>query len=368
MTNLQSAVAKKQPKVILGLTPEGVKFAVFLLLRSFWDCSIGRRFFTLWFQGCRRAVEIRAHCPWLSFGARTSDLLRVPMGARILEETEGKTSEGDGVLRGLPALVSGHASTESRTMVSQSPDPTSVEFESVFRDLLDEALEPEDHKLLIVVDNLDRVEPSDALSIWSTLQTFLGHKEYQRPDWIDRLWVLIPYDDEAILRLLDGSGPSANAKLATSFLDKTFQLRFRVPPLLLSNWREFLEEALQQAFPDHPEEDYHGVCRAFATIGGPDTSAPTPRDLKTLVNQVGALHREWQDKFPLSHLASYVLFQRDCKDVRNALLSNEDIELLRRIIGHDWRGNHCGASLWKARRGGTTATLEDPDPNCPRGR
>ena len=170
------------------------------------------------------------------------------------------------------------------------------------------------------------------------MQTFLGHKEYQQPDWIDRLWILIPYDDEAILRLWDGSGPSANSKLATSFLDKTFQLRFRVPPLLLSSWREFLEDALQQAFPDHPEEDYHGVCRAFAIKGGPDTSAPTPRDLKTLVNQVGALHREWQDEFPLSHLACYVLFQRDCKDMRKALLSNEDIELLRRIIGHDWRG------------------------------
>ena len=65
--------------------------------------------------------------------------------------------------------MTGQASTESRTLVTQTPDPTSVEFESIFRDLLDEALEPENRKLLIVVDNLDRVEPSDALSIWSTL-------------------------------------------------------------------------------------------------------------------------------------------------------------------------------------------------------
>ena len=106
----------------------------------------------------------------------------------------------------LPALVTGQASTESRTVVTQSPDPTSVEFESVFHDLLDEALKQKNRKLLIVVDNLDRVEPSDALSIWSTLQTFLGHKEYQRPDWIERLWILIPYDDKAILRLWDRSG------------------------------------------------------------------------------------------------------------------------------------------------------------------
>ena len=267
---------------------------------------------------------------------------------------KGRASEEGGWLNEIPALVTGQASTESRTMVSQSPDPTSVEFESVFRDLLDEALERKERKLLIVVDNLDRVEPSDALSIWSTLQTFLGHKEYQRPDWIDRLWILIPYDDKAVLRLWDGSGVNADPTLATSFLDKTFQLRFRVPPLLLSNWREFLKEALQQAFPDHPEEDYHGVFRAYATKGGPDTSAPTPRDLKTLVNQVGALHREWQDEFPLSHLACYVLFQRDCEDVREALLSSDDIEFLCRIIGQDWRGIiaalHFGKPVEEARQ------------------
>ena len=270
----------------------------------------------------------------------------------------GERSDEDGGLSELPALVTGQASTESRTEVTQTPDPTSVEFESIFRDLLDEALEREDRKLLIVVDNLDRVEPSDALSIWSTLQTFLGHRDYQQPDWIDRLWVLLPYDDNAILRLWDGSSSDAtkptNSSLAASFLDKTFQLRFRAPPLLLSNWREFLREALQQALPNHQEADFHGVYRAFAAKGGLETSAPTPRSLKNFVNQIGALHREWQDQFPLSYLACYVLFQKDCKDVRKALLSNDDFELLSRNIGQDWRGIvaafHFNVPIEKARQ------------------
>ena len=280
----------------------------------------------------------------------------------------GRGGEGGG-LSELPALVTGQASTESRTVVTQSPDPTSVEFESIFRDLLDEALKQKNRKLLIVVDNLDRVEPSDALSIWSTLQTFLGHRDYQRPDWIERLWVLIPYDDNAILRLWDGSGSKDNSLLATSFLNKTFQLRFRVPPLLLTNWREFLQEALQQALPDHQEADYYGVYRAFAANGGLETSAPTPRGLKTFVNQIGALHREWQDEFPLSHLACYVLFQGDCKDVRKTLLSNDDCELLSRNIGQEWRGIiaalHFGVPVEEARqlllRGPIQAALANGD-------
>ena len=45
---------------------------------------------------------------------------------------------------GLPALVTGQSTTESRTSVTETPDPTSVEFESIFRDLCDEALQDGD--------------------------------------------------------------------------------------------------------------------------------------------------------------------------------------------------------------------------------
>ena len=256
-------------------------------------------------------------------------------------KSRGEGDDEDGGLNELPALVTGQASTESRSIVTQTPDPTSVEFESVFRDLLGEALEPESRRLLLVLDNLDRVQPSDALSIWSTLQTFLGYSDYRRANWIDRLWVLIPFDGDAILRLWDrpssDATESTNSAWATSFLDKTFQLRFRVPPLLLSNWRGFLQESLKQALPDHQEADFHDVYRVFAAKGGLERSAPTPRDLKIFVNQIGGLHREWQDEFPLSHLACYVLLQKDGADVRKALLSNEDWEFLSQNIGQQWR-------------------------------
>ena len=252
-----------------------------------------------------------------------------------------KEGEGRGGLSEIPALVTGQASTESHTTVTQTPDPTSVEFELLFRELLDDALAPPDRKLLLVIDNLDRVQSSDALSIWSTLQTFLGHSDYRRPEWIERLWILIPYDGNAILRLWVSPGNDTNAvedsATAASFLDKTFQLRFRVPALLLSDWREFLHNALQEAFINHKEEDFHEVYRAFAISCGVETSAPTPRDIKVFVNQIGSLHRIWQHEFPLSYLACYVLLQHRQENIHNSLLSERHLDLPNRIIGDSWR-------------------------------
>ena len=248
--------------------------------------------------------------------------------------------DGEGMSE-FSALVTGQSSTESHTIATRTPDPTSVEFESEFRDLLDEALDSRKKRnLLLVVDNLDRVQPSDALSIWSTLQTFLGYSEHKKVEWLDRLWVLIPYDREAILRLWDSSddveSKSPNETLTETFLDKTFQIRFRVPVLLLTNWREFLHKALKDALPSH-QEHFQDIYRAFGINGGLDKSPPTPRDLKIFANQIGALHRERQHDFELSHYACYVLLTKDVKDLHNDLLSKIDHNLPMRIIGDHWR-------------------------------
>ena len=199
-------------------------------------------------------------------------------------------------------------------MVSETHDPTSVEFESIFRDLCDEALQDETRQLVLAIDNLDRVAPENALAIWATLQTFLQYSEHERPSWFRRLWVLVPFDRDGILRLWgDGAAGDRDGGVAESFLDKTFQIRFRIPPPAISNWRSYLSAALASALPDHSEEDFHDVYRAFALRKGMEAAKPKPRDLKLFVNEVGAVHRQWQhaEGLTLSDLACFVLLQRD---------------------------------------------------------
>ena len=266
-------------------------------------------------------------------------------------------------LKPLPRILSGQTSTETLTTVTETPDPTSVEFEAIFRELLNDALSSKNRKLVLVIDNLDRVQPQDALSIWSTLQTFLGHSDYLRPKWLDHLWILIPYDHDAILRLWDSGYQEpystddkdfAPGMMTASFLDKTFHLRFKTPPLLLLNWRDFLQDALKQAFPSHTEEDFRDIYRAYAIKRGLETAAPTPRDLKVFVNQIGTLHRERQDEFPLSRLACYVLIQQDSTNIHDALLKPDALKPATQVIGERWRDTiaaiHFGVPAHDARQ------------------
>src|SRR5690606_2309884 len=59
------------------------------------------------------------------------------------------------------ALLVQRTSTSEITETIDSPEPTSIEFKKLFSQLTSYALNAEKRKLVIVVDNLDRVGPSE---------------------------------------------------------------------------------------------------------------------------------------------------------------------------------------------------------------
>ncbi|MCC7571489.1 KAP family NTPase [Candidatus Micrarchaeota archaeon] len=58
---------------------------------------------------------------------------------------------------------------QTTTLSTKTPNPTSVEFEKFFTELINIAISNKNRHLIIVLDNLDRISPTDALSILSTL-------------------------------------------------------------------------------------------------------------------------------------------------------------------------------------------------------
>ena len=201
--------------------------------------------------------------------------------------------------------------TESDRETIETPDPTSIEFESTFKDLMRSALGTDPRRrLVLVVDNLDRVAPDDARSIWATLQTFLHHSHDAPEPWLNSLWVLLPYDRSGIARLWDRShgahtaGEEPGTPLAESFIEKSVQVRFEVPLPLITDWREYLDSILRVVVASH-ETEFYVAYRLYAHQLADDARAPTPRELKQYANRIGALHRRWQHMLPFSSLAYY---------------------------------------------------------------
>lgn len=215
---------------------------------------------------------------------------------------------------------------ESTTETIETPEPSSVEFAKIFTDLLSEYLSQPSDRLVLVVDNLDRMSREQALAIWSTLRIFLEECGRRHDGWRVRVWLLVPYDRPAMETLwaeagrgssrpeTDEAGPGDRDLqpdvLPASFLAKTFQVRFEVPPLVLADWKAHLLDLQRKAFPDQEEGDeFNGAYRVFRRWCDKRRMAPTPRELVLFVNDVGAIHRRWAGRFPLAHLAYYVILR-----------------------------------------------------------
>ncbi len=241
------------------------------------------------------------------------------------------------------ALLKNESTTETKTLTTQTVDPTSIEFQATFADVMDEAVS-EQRTLILVLDNLDRVEANDARNIWATLQTFLQHSEQDNYEWFNRLWVIVPYAEKGLSRLwevgnaADHEGEAAGNRVeisaqATSFLDKSFQVRFEVPPPVLSDWQRYLSEQLAYGMRDHDEAEIATVPRVLSLHNEP-TWAPTPRNLKIHVNQIGALHRQVSlHDLSLATMSYYVILRREQPDVPGFLRSGAIPPVIEALLG-----------------------------------
>ena len=223
----------------------------------------------------------------------------------------------------------------------KTPDPTSLEFQEIFRKVISEILKESERKLIIVIDNLDRIDPGNALSIWATMRTFFDLAPDSGEDWQKRLWLIVPFDTSALSRLWNyEADKNITKELVQAFTDKSFQVRFDVSLPVLSTWKAFLDEQLRIALPDHDPDDFHSIYLIYRLRGMQDR-LPTPRDIKLYINSIGALHRQWQDEISLPAQALYVLMSKDEPRFDEKLSKEEFLEPYTRqivsLVGDDYR-------------------------------
>jgi KAP family P-loop domain len=208
-------------------------------------------------------------------------------------------------------------------------EPTSVEFEHLFSEILEHSLTGA-RRLLIVLDNIDRVREEDAQTVLATMQTFTSSQAAHAATWRHHVWTLIPFDPTGLDRLWQPapSGERTKDVPSAAFAEKIFQVRFEAPPLVLSDWREYLTRLAGQALPDAAQESIQRIVSLRTLYAGLEpkgpiaAEAPTPRQLKQFVNRLAAVQLQRSD-VTLVHAAYFALLRIDRQDLADGLLKGQ---------------------------------------------
>jgi len=220
--------------------------------------------------------------------------------------------------------------------VTEDGERTSIEFEKFFNDILsyvfDSSSEYGYEQAIIVIDNLDRVEPEYAQNIWSTLQTFFQHRtsslNNHNHQWKNKLWFLIPFDREGIKKIWQGDSALGavgddNNQVAASFMEKCFQITVEVPPSVMSAWIDYFKQCVNRSFTGWPEVEKSEFIESYIQCMSKLDISPSPRQIHTHINRAGIIGLHWTGLFSAESICIYSLSRQSITEskFRSALLS-----------------------------------------------
>ena len=257
-------------------------------------------------------------------------------------------------------FLQGEANTEMKQDISEEEERSSVEFEKFFDKVIRLIISDQDSRLLIVIDNLDRVNRQDSLKIWSTLQTYLQRRNPSSgsDDLFNRIWTIVPYDETGLMQLWETeTAPKENVSkqqsendhvCAKSYFDKCFQLRLHVPRITLSGWEDFCQKKMKESLVTWRDTEINSAVNILRWSRKGVNDSPTPREIKTFINQVGILRTYMHNEVGVEAIAYFViekyLESKTSQEIEKDLISGnlpKDILLCAFNSGEEVRSELC---------------------------
>ena len=181
---------------------------------------------------------------------------------------------------------------ETHTTISEK-EPSSAEFkawmEEVNKDLLATG-----KTLVIVFDNMDRLPSQKVESLWSSIHSFFSDKTYSN------IKVLIPFDRQHVQKAFKNEDAEGES-YGNDFINKTFDVVFRVPPPIMSGWQQYMSDLWKEAFGED-EELHLSVLQIYDAL----SKNHTPRKIIAFINEVATVKMTMGSEIPDRYIALFV--------------------------------------------------------------
>ena len=212
--------------------------------------------------------------------------------------------------------------------------PIQVNYQDDYESLLKNIMKNEKRKFIIIIDDLDRLSTKKMVEALDTLKILME---------IDKCIFIVPFDDsilkDALNKQVVSKFDNEQQIIESEFiLDKLFQFRFYVPPLILSDMKDYTLDIIKTESKDlydmFDEKEIDEIVKKVFMYDG----LKTPRQIKKIINtfsnniilfkervQTGKIAPDLFNKVGKLMLAKISVLQSDFNDFYDDLFVDSNI-------------------------------------------
>ena len=232
---------------------------------------------------------------------------------------------------------------ETKHEVLIEREPTSRSFKRWISEISEEL---DANHLVIVIDNMDRLPKTKVQELWATIHSIFTDIE------LDNIRVIIPFDREHIkcafqsenIHIGDQNDKHVkeNIVYGNDFINKTFQIVFRVAPPILSGWKGFFYQMWQEAFGDEAELD-GAILQIYDML----TKEHSPRKIIAFINEFVTIKEIADHEIEDKYIALFIFGKEKISgDPIKEILEPSFLGSLDFIYKSDDRMKQCLSSLY----------------------
>lgn len=245
--------------------------------------------------------------------------------------------------------------------VTRSPDTTTIEFQLMFRNLMKQ-VSNSGNRYVFVVDNLDRLPEDAAVELWATIRSFFLGAEEKEANKINPSLptILLPIDPDAVQRMYAAGHEEPIAKkMAQAFMDKTFDLTFRVPPPVFSDWKQYLDTKMQEVFGQECTQNWkYETGRFYEKFLASENNEVTPRLINTLVNSIAVLWLQWREDMSFYSVAYFAIHKNTIEKSVAKFISENRLDIAN--LDENWQASIAGLYFGVDMQRGLQLLMKDP--------
>ena len=195
-------------------------------------------------------------------------------------------------LNELLSLYQESTKEETTHEVVFSEEPSSTQFRKWMKEL-DKSLQTH---LILVFDNMDRLPASKVQEFWAAIHSFFSEEKYKH------IRVIIPFDRKHIISAFRGEDGGDKRCYGNDFIDKTFDVVYRVAPPTLSNWKGYLSNQWKEAFGGGLSPE-HSITQIYDLL----TESKTPREIIAFINDCVTTSETCSASIPDEYIALFII-------------------------------------------------------------